>query len=155
MASAKVKEISVFVDESGSFAPDEESSRFYLICLVLHDQDADISAWVKNLEDYLESSGLGAQHCIHVGPLIRREGEYANMLREEAFSMFSAKTEFVPEVKPEHYRLFQAADLLCSVELVCAKMNEGAGLSRSEDRFFGSEREFKRDVLKKLRQKVV
>ena len=232
MASAKVKEISVFVDESGSFAPDEESSRFYLICLVLHDQDADISAWVKNLEDYLESSGLGAQHCIHVGPLIRREGEYANMLREErqaifrkmmafirkadisyrcfafdkpfgqgdtavhdrllqdinrfliehadmfnsydrlkvyydngqaqvkgileeAFSMFSAKTEFVPEVKPEHYRLFQAADLLCSVELVCAKMNEGAGLSRSEDKFFGSEREFKRDVLKKLRQKAV
>ena len=29
------KEISVFVDESGSFDPDESSSRFYLICFVM------------------------------------------------------------------------------------------------------------------------
>jgi hypothetical protein len=32
------KDISVFVDESGRFAPDSNSSRYYLICLVLHDQ---------------------------------------------------------------------------------------------------------------------
>lgn len=38
----KTKEISVFIDESGSFEPDEESSRFYLICLVFHDQSSSI-----------------------------------------------------------------------------------------------------------------
>ena len=29
----RVKEISVFVDESGTFDPDAEASRFYLVCM--------------------------------------------------------------------------------------------------------------------------
>ena len=53
------KDISVFVDESGSFAPDSNSSRYYLICLVLHDQAADISESVSILEDSLDAMGLG------------------------------------------------------------------------------------------------
>ena len=36
-------EISVFVDESGSFDPDRSSSRYYLVCMVFHDQEKDIS----------------------------------------------------------------------------------------------------------------
>lgn len=223
------KEISVFVDESVSFEPDEESSRFYLICFVLHDQDSDISEWIGALETNLANNGLPPQHCIHVGPLIRREGEYASMMREErqaifrsmmafirnadisyhcfridkhfdngdtavhdkllqditrflidnskalnaykrlkvyydngqaqvkslleeAFAMFSSTVEFVPDVKPENYRLFQAADLLCSVELVAAKLESGS-MSVSEGRFFGKEREFKRNILKQLKNK--
>lgn len=67
--------------------------------------------------------------------------------------MFSAKTEFVNSVKPENYRLFQAADLLCSIELAAAKMEQG-GLSASESRFFGSARDFKRDILKQIRLKL-
>ena len=83
MRESRTNEISVFVDESGSFEPDEESSRFYLVCLVFHDQSVDISPWIGNLETFLETHGLGARHCIHVGPLIRREREYEGMLREE------------------------------------------------------------------------
>lgn len=226
----KTKEISVFIDESGSFEPDEESSRFYLICLVFHDQSSSISTLVENLESFLDQAGLGRTHCVHVGPLIRREDEYAQYRREErqaifrrmmafvrksdityrcfkidkhfndsdcaihdkllqemvrflvgysdvlnlydklkiyydngqsqvkdllleAFAMFSAKTEFVNSVKPENYRLFQAADLLCSIELAAAKMEQG-GLSASESRFFGSARDFKRDILKQIRLKL-
>ena len=37
----KTKEISVFVDESGSYDPDETSSLYYMVCLVFHDQDSD------------------------------------------------------------------------------------------------------------------
>ena len=66
MSDQRTKEISVFVDESGSFESDEESSRFYLVCFVLHDQSADISEWVGNLEDYLDARGLGREHCVHV-----------------------------------------------------------------------------------------
>ena len=43
------KDISVFVDESGSFDPDVGSSRYYVICLVLHDQASDISEAVERL----------------------------------------------------------------------------------------------------------
>jgi len=226
-----VKEISVFVDESGSFESDEESSRFYLICFVLHDQAFDIAQGVAALEGRFRECGLDASHCVHVGPLIRREGEYVKMRREErqaifrnmmafirksdivykcfsidkhfddsdsavhdkllqditrflvdnsqmlnayeklkiyydngqaqvktlleeAFAMFSSSVEFVPDVKPENYRLFQAADLLCSVELVAAKMNANC-MSVSESRFFGEEREFKRNILRQIKAKEI
>lgn len=232
MGESSTKEISVFVDESGSFEPDEESSRFYLVCLLLHDQGDDISGFVNNLESYLEAIGLGRDHAVHVGPLIRREGVYQGMLREErqavfrkmmafirkinvsygcfkidkhfnqaptavhdkllqginrflinhadmlnsydklkvyyddgqsqvkallheAFGMFSARTEFVEDVRPEKYRLFQAADLLCSVELIAAKLNAGSPMTASEDRFFGSSRVFERDILRKLMVKKI
>ena len=89
------KDISVFVDESGSFAPDSNSSRYYLICLVLHDQAADISESVSILEDSLDAMGLGRNHCIHAGPLVRREKEYAGMRREERRRIFARMMSFI------------------------------------------------------------
>ena len=91
----KTKEISVFVDESGSFQPDEKSSRYYIVCFVFHDQSCDISPWTASLESYLENIGLGPQHCIHVGPLVRREAEYANMPRETRQAIFRRMMAFV------------------------------------------------------------
>ena len=73
-------------------------------------------------------------------------------LLAEAFAMYSSKTEFMPNVHPDSYRLFQAADLLCTVELVAAKARCGE-LSVSEKRFFGEKREFLRNILKPIRSK--
>ena len=39
----KVKEISVFVDESGSFDPAVEASQFHLVCMAFHDQSSSIA----------------------------------------------------------------------------------------------------------------
>ena len=68
--------------------------------------------------------------------------------------MFSSKTEFVPDVHPNAYRLFQAADLFCTLELAASKIEAGE-MSTSEKRFFGDVREFRRNILKQLRQKLV
>lgn len=38
-----MKEISVFVDESGDFGEYDFRSPYYIISLVVHDQDKDIS----------------------------------------------------------------------------------------------------------------
>ena len=64
-------------------------------CLVLHDQSADISEAVSSLEDSLEAMGLGRDHCIHAGPLVRREKEYANMRREERRRVFARMMSFI------------------------------------------------------------
>ena len=225
------KDISVFVDESGSFAPDGNSSRYYLICLVLHDQTADISEAVSTLEDSLDAMGLGRDHCIHAGPLIRREKEYANMRREErrrifarmmsfirkadfaykcfavdkkflsgdtalhdfllqklirflidgsatfntysrikiyyddgqpqvkkllreAFALYAARTEFVADVQPTNYRLFQAADVLCTLELARLKLQSGERLSSSEFEFFDGIQGLRKNYLKQLAYKL-
>ena len=224
------KNISVFVDESGSFHSTSDSSRYYLICLVLHDQSSDIGSAIVGLEDALDALGLGRNHCVHAGPLVRREQEYASMLREdrrrifgrmmsfirkadfrykcftldkkfvsgetaihdgllqrlvrflidnskilngygrlkvyyddgqpqikqllkEAFALFASKTVFVENVMPENYRLFQAADVLCTLELVRLKLQTGERLSRSEFDFFNGIQNLRRNYLKPISSK--
>ena len=53
----RTREVSVFIDESGSYEHDRLSSRYYLVCMVFHDQDVDISAEIEKLEDSLEAMG--------------------------------------------------------------------------------------------------
>ncbi len=227
-----IKEISVFVDESGSFVPLNEDSAtpYYLLCMVFHDQDKDLSAEISRLEDSFQCMGLGRDHCVHAGPLIRREQCYAHMSREErrsifqhmlaffrranisyrcfrvnkrnnsrqdaihdtllrqivgflvsngsefdsydtlkvyydngqsqvkdllkeAFAIYSSKTEFVPDVSPLRYRLFQAADLACTLELVKMKLYESGSISASENAFFGGVKVLKKGYLKPLMHK--
>ena len=228
---SKIREISVFVDESGSLDPDRESSQYYLVCMVFHDQDVDLSNEVAALNDPLSDMGFDSDHCIHAGPLIRREKEYAALNRstrrgvldrmmaflrktpisykcfsvnkrflggkqslhdsllqqmvrflvenassfdafdaikvyydngqsglttvlKEAFALFASRTVFVPEVEPSRYRLFQVADVACTIELARLKLENDDGLSESENTFFGGAKNFKKNYLKILARKL-
>lgn len=53
------------------------------------------------------------------------------------------------KVSPVDYKLFQVADLVCTLEL----LDEKPALSRSELDFFGNQRDFRKNYLKALRQK--
>ena len=72
------KEISVFVDESGSFAPARTDlhSPYYLLCMVFHDQTDDLANEIERLREAFRQSGLDADISVHAGPMIRREEEY-------------------------------------------------------------------------------
>jgi len=230
MANGRVKEISVFVDESGSYDSDVSSSLYYMVCLVFHDQDDDIAADISKLEQELVNIGKTGDHCVHTAPLIRREAEYENELREDCRSLFykmltfvrkadvrykcfrvsksfvdsedairqklkrdltsflvenagmfagydrikvyydngqnqvkkileesfaacTAKTDFVAEVTPAKYRLFQAADMICTLELIRARILDGYGLNKAEKAFFGNARLFRRNVLGQIESK--
>ena len=56
------------------------------------------------------------------------------------------------KVKPMNYKLFQVADLLCTMELLREKADANI-FSRSEQEFFGSVRNFKKNYLKLLLKK--
>ena len=53
------------------------------------------------------------------------------------------------KVIPSDYRLFQSADLICTLELAAKKADEGK-LSRSEEIFFESKRKLKKNWLNQL-----
>ena len=53
MERQKTKEISVFVDESGSFDHDERSSSYYSVCMVLHDQALGIADEIERPNEAL------------------------------------------------------------------------------------------------------
>ena len=221
-----MKELSVFVDESGDFGEYEKHSPYYLITLVLHDQKEDISNQLAHLETELSNIGF-PEHYIHTGPIIRKEEEYryldlevrqklmkrmmgfvrrlniqcssfyiekrkiddpltavsllskqiASFIKEhlEYFvsfdvvkvyydngqvevnkilaSVFNTLLENVEfrKVLPSSYRLFQVADLICTIRLAELKLDNHQ-LSSSERRFFKDERTLKKNYIKPIKR---
>ena len=224
-----MKELSVFVDESGDFGEYDYHSLFYIISLVFHDQVYDISSDLAHLENSLNNIGW-AKHCIHAGPIIRSEEEYRgvtlderrkilknliaftrhiniffksiyiekkhtsdsvevagllskqlsrfikdNMLYFNQFdvvkiyydngqievtrilsSVFNSLLDNVEfkRVIPSNYRLFQVADLICTLKLTELKMQNHI-LSKSEIAFFENERCLKKNYLKIINHKNI
>lgn len=220
------KILSIFVDESGDFGPYQSHCPFYLVSMVLHDQQLDLSHLIKEHDRHL--ADCYEPHAIHTGPLIRREKPYtswqcearkklfnslfhlarkadihyicagihkrpnmdsvkmtaelskniaAKLRKNEAYfksfdkiivyydngqielskilsSVFNTLFFHVEFrlVSPIEYKLFQIADLICTMELLALKANE-TQLSRSEQEFFMNKRSFQKDYLKALQKK--
>lgn len=222
-----MKELSIFIDESGDFGEVKERPAYYLVTFVFHNQKNDIREQVLKLEESVRISGFNLEY-IHTGPLIRREEIFANysiderrkllykMLnfvnvcpisymtvvvdRKEAtdkiklsgrlakeintafrehseffmdydkvivyydngqielsailnavFSIYFSNVEF-RKAEPQKYRLLQAADFICSMELLKIKRNEKR-LSKSEEKFFYKPQELKKTFLKSIEKK--
>lgn len=67
------------------------------------------------------------------------------------FNTLYAHVEY-RKVKPVDYKLFQVADLICTIELLAEKADADS-FSRSEQEFFLSVRDFKKNYLKPLLKK--
>lgn len=222
-----MKELSIFIDESGDFGEVKERPAYYLVTFVFHNQDNGIEEQVSKLEESVHSSGFDVEY-IHTGPVIRREEVFAGysiderrkllykMLnfvngcpishltvvvdRREAadkitlsgklakainrvmsehieffsdfdkiivyydngqielsailnavFSIYFSNVEF-RKAEPQKYRLLQAADFICSMELLRIKRNEKR-LSKSEKHFFYKPQELKKTFLKSIEKK--
>ena len=73
----------------------------------------------------------------------------------EAFALFASKTEFVQGVTPSKYRLFQVADLVCTLELIKTKLEIEGRLSDSEFAFFRGIHNLKKNYLKVLASRLI
>ena len=71
-----------------------------------------------------------------------------NRILATVFAIVLPHAEF-KRVLPAQYRLFQVADLLCTMELITLK-NERHILSKSEIGFFGNQRDLKKNYLSPL-----
>ena len=74
-----------------------------------------------------------------------------NKLLASVFEVMLPQTEF-RKVIPADYRLFQVADLFCTMELICLKDDRHI-LSKSEEIFFGSIKDMKKSYLKPVLKK--
>lgn len=222
-----MKNISIFVDESGDFGAYSHHSPYYIVTMVIHNQEKDISSNIEKLNHELTDINL-PNHTIHTEPLIRREENYAFMSPNERRKIFSKlffftlscdiqyktfifhKKEFddvlklegkmareishffnenlnffqefenvilyydhgqnqlnhilntvlamtftkyeFRRVSPAEYKLFQVADLICTLELLKEKISIQE-LSKSEQLIFHSKRDLKKDFLKGIQKK--
>lgn len=84
-----MKELSIFVDESGDFGEYEKHAPYYIVTMVFHDQDADIAENLHKLDSSLKQMGYGDGQAIHTEPLIRREKPYQYFQPNERRAIFS------------------------------------------------------------------
>lgn len=78
-----------------------------------------------------------------------------NLLHKTFVELLGRRVEFAQGVQPANYRLFQLADLVCTLHLIERRIQEGDMMTMSEVRLFGGPRDFKRNVLKKLKSKEI
>jgi len=223
-----MKELSIFVDESGDFGAYDSHSPFYVLTMVFHDQAVNISPDLQRLESSLSQRGI-SNYSFHAGPLIRREDEYKIFNLEERKKMFDYLFNFVRtidikyyniiiekkhvteeldlidrltkklssflsahlksltdydrtyiyydygqkelakilitafnialggteirNIEPANYKLFQVADMFCTLGLLSEKVDRKM-LSKSELRFFTSARNLKKTYLRVLEKKL-
>lgn len=90
-----MKELSVFVDESGDLGGE---SKYYLLTLVFHDQSNDLSRTINLYEQSLANRDL-PNIPFHFNPLLRANEEYWNLdasLRSKLLMSFSTFAQHVP-----------------------------------------------------------
>lgn len=73
------------------------------------------------------------------------------MLHDVFTDKLRDKIEFAKAVKPEKYKLFQLADLVCSIKLTECKLAGCFPLTLGENKFFRGPRVFKHDILRRLK----
>ena len=76
-----------------------------------------------------------------------------HMLHEVFENGLGRDVEFANNVKPSRYRMFQLADLICTLHLIELKLRAGVKLSKSENQFFGGPRMFHHNILRYIKAK--
>ena len=92
-----LKELSIFIDESGDFGEYAIHSPFYIITMIFHEQSEDIRLAISRLNQelsYLHLDNL----CIHTGPIIRKEEIYAEMEIDERRRIFNKMVAFIRQI---------------------------------------------------------
>ncbi len=134
-----MRELSIFIDESGDFGPFQKHSPFYVLSLVFHDQSDNIASHLDRIHEALTMRGLPSNHAIHTGPLIRREQDYRLLDMPSRRSIFRVLVDFVRTCELTHHSwVFNKRELGDSDRLVSAMSRALGLLIRSHYEFFNS-----------------
>ena len=97
-----MKYLSVFADESGNFGEYNHRTPYYIVVFVFHDQTKDLSQNMFRLNTRIQKYNL-PNNLIHVGPLIRGEHEYRNLLYNERKHIFDSIFYFTHNVDIKYH----------------------------------------------------
>lgn len=100
-----MKELSIFVDESGDFgAYNSKYAPQYIFSMVFHEQNNNLEDCIKHYEKEMLKLGFN-NHVVHTFPLIRKEEVYCNFSPNERRTIFT-KLFFFAKSAPIQYKTF-------------------------------------------------
>jgi len=130
-------------------------------CLVVDKKEVTSSEQiVRRLGDKLveflslHRDDLGAFDCVKIY-YDCGQSPVTNLLHRTFTGIPGVRIEFAQSVTSERYRLFQIADLVCSVKFIAEKIRSGDGMTLSECKFFGGPKEFQHNVVRYLGAKEI
>ena len=98
-----MKRLNIFVDETGEFGYGAGSSMLYGISFTFHEQDADISNELNNLNDRLKR--IGYTGMIHMADLIMHRGDYSKFDIKDRKSIFNAIYQFSRKIPVKYHTI--------------------------------------------------
>ena len=119
----KKRTLSIFVDESGILNESERISRYYILTLLLHDQDFKIDKFVRELDRSLDSVGI-ANLCFHAGPIIRANESFEFMNWDLRRKIFSRMMSFARKVDFRYHCLTIDKHFTDGLDKMTLKLNE-------------------------------
>lgn len=133
-----MKELSIFVDESGNFGMNAKHSPYYLVSFVFHDQQHDISEKVSHLERFLSELGF-PNHCVHTEPIIRNEAVYKDLTLDERKKIFNCLCRFARRAPVSHKTfVFKKTEADSKFQMLSRMSREIAAFINSHLAFFKS-----------------
>ncbi len=99
-----MKELSVFIDESGDFGELKDKPAYYLVSMVFHDQQYNIDDEIVRLEHSLAQSGTEIEY-IHTGPVIRREDIFKNLSLDDRRKLIYKLLNFYNKCNIKHHTI--------------------------------------------------
>ena len=89
-----MKNLSIFIDESGDFGKINVYPAYYLVAFVFHDQSNSILQQVEKLQNSIHTAGYDIEY-IHTAPLIRREEVFSKYSIDERRKLLYKLLNFV------------------------------------------------------------
>ena len=127
-----MKELSIFIDESGDFGEYAVHSPYYIITMVFHDQSEDIQPAISKLNkelSYLHLDNL----CIHTGPIIRKEEIYEEMEIDERRRIFNKMVVFIRQINIRYKCFFIEKKHILDVVEATGKLSKQISLFVNEN----------------------
>ena len=87
-----MKELNIFIDESGDFGVNDNASDLYVVSIVFHSSLNNIEPFLNALNKRLNK--LQFTKMIHAADLIRHKGDYKNLSIDQRRKIFTAIYQF-------------------------------------------------------------
>lgn len=133
-----MKELSIFIDESGDFGEVKERPAYYLVTFVFHNQDDNIEQQVSKLEESVRTAGFDVEY-IHTGPVIRREEIFGRYTIDERRKLLYKMLNFVNSCPISYLTVVVDRKEATDKIALSGKLAKAINISMSQHQdFFGS-----------------
>ena len=99
-----MKELSIFIDESGDFGPSTKFPSYYITTFILHDQSIDINNNINIFTNKLSNLDSSIKY-FHFGPIIRRETSFNNLTIDERRKFAYTMLNFFNSIPINHFSI--------------------------------------------------